>query len=160
DYGTNAHTELGFAKIAALIKKQQNNNEHTITIENGDMIQGTPITYKYKKYQPSIQNPMIKLLNHINNDAGIIRINEFNYGQDVLMKAVNEANYSLISANIVNKETNEPYFGKPYIVKSLANGLRVGILGLTTKYIPNWEKEDHIKGMQFDDPVQTAEKWV
>src|SRR5699024_2421859 len=60
----------------------------------------------------------------------------------------------------VNKETNEPYFGKPYIVKSLANGLRVGILGLTTKYIPNWEKEDHIKGMQFDDPVQTAEKWV
>src|SRR5699024_616973 len=40
------------------------------------------------------------------------------------------------------------------------NGLRVGILGLTTKYIPNWEKEDHIKGMQFDDPVQTAEKWV
>src|SRR5699024_4428976 len=65
-----------------------------------------------------------------------------------------------LSANIVNKETNEPYFGKPYIVKSLANGLRVGILGLTTKYIPNWEKEDHIKGMQFDDPVQTAEKWV
>src|SRR5699024_8280724 len=53
-----------------------------------------------------------------------------------------------------------PYFGKPYIVKSLADGLQVGILGLTTKYIPNWEKEDHIEGMQFDDPVQTAEKWV
>src|SRR5699024_7503446 len=82
------------------------------------------------------------------------------YGQDVLIKAVNEANYPWLSANIINTETNEPYFGKPYIVKSLADGLQVGILGLTTKYIPNWEKEDHIEGMQFDDPVQTVVKWV
>lgn len=160
NYGTNAHTELGFAKIATLIKQQQSNNEHTITIDNGDVIQGTPLTYHYAKYQHSLPNPMIKLLNQLHYDAGVVGNHEFNYGQDVLIKAVNEANYPWLSANIINTETNEPYFGKPYIIKSLADGLQVGILGLTTKYIPNWEKEDHIEGMQFDDPVQTAEKWV
>src|SRR5699024_65922 len=125
NYGTNAHTELGFAKIATLIKEQQNNNEHKITINNEHVIQDKPLTYHYAKYQPSLPNTMIKLLNQLNYDAGVIGNHEFNYGQDVLMKAVNEANYPWLSANIVNKETNEPYFGKPYIVKSLANGLRV-----------------------------------
>src|SRR5699024_10323914 len=141
-------------------KEQQNNNEHTITIDNGDVIQGTPLTYHYAKYQPSLPNPMIKLLNQLNYDAGVIGNHEFNYGQDVLMKAVNEANYPWLSANIGKKETNEHYFGRPDIVRSLASGLRVGIRGLTTKYIPNLGKEDHSKGMQFDDPVQAAEKWV
>src|SRR5699024_12386482 len=112
------------------IKEQQNNNEHTITIDNGDVIQGTPLTYHYAKYQPSLPNPMIKLLNQLNYDAGVIWNHEFNYGHDVLMKAVNEANNPWLSANIVNKETNEHYFGKPYIVKSLANGFRVCIIGL------------------------------
>src|SRR5699024_7747961 len=112
------------------------------------------------KYQPSLPNQMIKLLNQLNYDAGVIGNHEFNYGQDVLMKAVNEANYPWLSTNIVNKETNELYFGKPYIVKSLSNCLRIGMLRLTTKYITNWAKEDHIKGMQFDDPDQSAEKWL
>src|SRR5699024_1110409 len=81
-------------------------------------------------------------------------------GQELLMQAVDESNYPWLSANIINTATEEPYFGKPYIVKTLANGIKVGILGLTTNYIPNWEKEDHIKGMRFDDPVQSAKKWV
>src|SRR5699024_12776194 len=118
----------------------------------------TTLTHHYAKYHPSLPDSMIKLLNQVNYDAGVIGNHEFNYGQDVLMKAVNEANYPWLSANIVNKETNEPYLGKPYIVKSLANGLRVGILGLTTKYIPNWEKENNIKEMQFKESVQTAGK--
>ena len=97
NYGTNAHTELGLAKIATLIKQQQSNNEHTITIDNGDVIQGTPLTYHYAKYQPSLPNPMIKLLNQLHYDAGVVGNHEFNYGQDVLMKAVNEANYPWLS---------------------------------------------------------------
>src|SRR5699024_6503918 len=150
NYGTNAHTELGFAKIATLIKEQQNNNEHTITIDNGDVIQGTPLTYHYAKYQPPLPNPMIKLLNQLNYDAGVIGNHEFNYGQDVLMKALNDVHYAWLSRYIVNKDMNEPYLGKPYIVISLVNGLCVVIIGLSTKYIPNWEKVDNINGMQFD----------
>src|SRR5699024_4023497 len=114
----------------------------------------------YAKYQHSLPNPMIKLLNQLHYDAGVVGNHEFNYGQDVLIKAVNEANYPWLSANIINTETNEPYFGKPYIIKSLADGLQVGSLGLTAKDMPNCEKEDNIDGRQFDGPHQTAGKWV
>ena len=36
----------------------------------------------------------------------------------------------------------------------------MGILGLTTQYIPNWEQPQHIEGLRFEDAVLTAKKWV
>ena len=36
----------------------------------------------------------------------------------------------------------------------------MGILGLTTQYIPNWEQPHHIEGLRFEDAVVTAKKWV
>lgn len=160
NYGTNNEEELGFAKIATLLKQEQSKNKHTITIDNGDLIQGTPLTYHYARFEPSLPNPMISILNHLHYDVGVIGNHEFNYGQDLLNQAINASSFPWLSANIIHTETNEPYFGKPYIVQAIPNGPRVGILGLTTKYIPNWEKAEHIKDMRFEDPVQTAKKWV
>lgn len=160
NYGTNGQAELGLAKIASLIKEEKHKNENVITIDNGDVIQGTPLTYHYARFLSSKPNPMISILNDLNFDAGVIGNHEFNYGLDILNQAVRESAYPWLSANIVNTETGEPYFGKPYIIKSFTDGPKVGILGLTTQYIPNWEKEEHIRGMRFDDAVETAKKWV
>jgi 2',3'-cyclic-nucleotide 2'-phosphodiesterase / 3'-nucleotidase len=160
NYGTNGHAELGLAKVATLIKKERKTNEHVITIDNGDVIQGTPLTYHYARFLNAKPNPMITILNDLKFDAGVIGNHEFNYGLDILNQAVRQSAYPWLSANIVNTETDEPYFGKPYLIKSFSNGPKVGILGLTTQYIPNWEKEEHIRGMRFDDAVSTAEKWV
>ena len=37
-------------------------------------------------------------------------------------------------------------FRKPYLIKELPEGVRVGILGLTTPYIPNWENPESYRG--------------
>ena len=160
NYGTNSKAELGIAKVATLLKQERQKHEHTITIDNGDLIQGTPLTYHYAKFQRELPNPMITILNDLNFDASVIGNHEFNYGLELLNQAVKQSKHPWLSANIVNAETGEPYFGKPYLIKSYPNGPRVGILGLTTKYIPNWEKEEHIKGLSFEDVVETAKKWV
>ena len=62
-----------------------------------------------------------------------------------------------LAANIY-KEDGTNYF-TPYIVKTVA-GVKVGILGLTTKNIPNWEVPANIKGLVFKDTVDEAQKWV
>lgn len=160
NYGTNRKAELGLAKVATLIKQERTLHEHTITIDNGDIIQGTPLTYHYARFQHTLPNPMITILNDLNFDAGVIGNHEFNYGLDLLNQAVRESSYPWLSANIVNTKTGDPYFGKPYLVKSFPDGPRVGILGLTTQYIPNWEKEEHIRGMRFEDAVVIAKKWI
>ena len=50
--------------------------------------------------------------------------------------------FSLVSANIVRKRTNQPEFN-PYVIKTMKNGLRVGIIGLLNeRYVINSRELD------------------
>jgi 2',3'-cyclic-nucleotide 2'-phosphodiesterase / 3'-nucleotidase len=160
NYGTNELQPLGLAKAATLIKKIQQENEHVITLDNGDVIQGTPLTYHYIKYLAEEPNPMVKVLNYLQYDAAIIGNHEFNYGMPVIHGAADQSDFPWLSANIIDKSTGSPYFGKPYIIKEFSNGLKAAVLGVTTHYIPNWENPEHIKGLEFIDALDTTRHWV
>jgi len=63
-------------------------------------------------------------------------------GEDFLSDATRESPFSLISANIINRYTKQPFF-KPYVIKTMDNGLRVGILGLVNeRYVLNSDRLD------------------
>ncbi|TCP20975.1 2',3'-cyclic-nucleotide 2'-phosphodiesterase/3'-nucleotidase [Scopulibacillus darangshiensis] len=160
NYGTNGKADVGMGKAAALIKRERDLYDHVMLIDNGDMIQGTPLMYHYARIDQKRDNPMVLLANDLHYDAAVFGNHEFNYGQEVLLKAVKESSFPWLSANILEEDTRTPFYGKPYIVKAFANGLRVGVLGLTTHYIPNWEKPEHLDGMVFEDAVVSAKKWV
>ncbi|GGE29114.1 2',3'-cyclic-nucleotide 2'-phosphodiesterase [Pullulanibacillus camelliae] len=161
NYGTNQDAELGFAKLATLIKKEREKNAHVLVIDNGDVIQGTPLTYHYARFASDQANPMVKLLNAMDYDAAVFGNHEFNYGLPLLKKAVEESRFPWLAANLLNAETGEPYFGKPYLLKRFGDqGPLVAVLGLTTQYIPNWEKAEHIRGIAFKNVVETAKQWV
>ncbi|GIN86581.1 2',3'-cyclic-nucleotide 2'-phosphodiesterase [Heyndrickxia sporothermodurans] len=159
NYGTNKEADVGLGKIATLIKNERKNNENVLLIDNGDLIQGTPLTYHYARINHERPNPMILLANELQYDVAVFGNHEFNYGKDILAKAVKESHFPWMSANILNKETGEPYFGQPYLIKEI-NGVKIGILGLTTPYIPNWEQPENIEGMEFVDAVTVTKKWV
>lgn len=159
NYGSNEASELGLGKIATVIKQERNRNKNTIVIDNGDLIQGTPLTYHYVRSNSDKQNPMIKLLNDLNYDAAVIGNHEFNYGMEVLHQAIKESNFPWLSANILN-ENEEPFIGKPYIMVELEGGIKAAILGVTTHYIPNWENPEHIKELTFNDAFESTKKWV
>src|SRR5690625_667943 len=160
NYANNEEMEIGFSKISTLIKQERVKHNHTILIDNGDTIQGTPLAYHYAQTNCKSIHPMVMLLNDLQYDAAIIGNHEFNFGLELLHKVVDESQFPWLSANILNKETKEPFFGKPYIVKEVREGIKIGILGLTTHYIPNWEKPNHIQGIEFKDAVESAKKWV
>lgn len=160
NYGNHKKTNAGLAKIAALITQIKQKYDSTLLIDNGDLIQGTPLTYHYAKFLQDRKNPMISILNHLEYDAAIIGNHEFNYGMSLLRKSVVESNFPWLSANIVDGDSGMPFFGKPYRVKEYPNGLRIAILGITTHYIPNWENPNHINGLNFEDAFQATKKWV
>jgi 2',3'-cyclic-nucleotide 2'-phosphodiesterase/3'-nucleotidase len=62
-YGTGEHAGHGLGKLAAIIKKEKEQSEISILIDNGDLIQGTPLTYYYSRYLNNQKNPMIQILN-------------------------------------------------------------------------------------------------
>lgn len=160
NYGTNGAQDVGFGKIATLVNEERKSNEHVILIDNGDMIQGTPLAYHAVKMNADEPNPLIKVANALHYEAAVVGNHEFNYGLNVLGEIVDQSNFPWLSANIVNEKTGKPFFGTPYLIKNLPGDLKVAILGLTTPYIPNWEEPNHIAGLRFEDPIETARSWV
>ncbi|EOP66377.1 bifunctional metallophosphatase/5'-nucleotidase [Bacillus cereus] len=159
-YQDNSQADIGLAKISTLIKKERSQNTNVLLIDNGDFIQGTPFTYHYATYEKNMENPMSLLANYLEYDIAIIGNHEFNYGMDILNNAVATANFPYLSANILDKNRKEPYFGKPYITKHIESNIKIAILGVTTHYIPHWEQAHHIKDLQFEDAFETTKKWV
>ncbi|MCG7344706.1 bifunctional metallophosphatase/5'-nucleotidase [Sporosarcina sp. ACRSL] len=159
NYGTNEIADVGLGKLATIIKQERALDEQLLLIDNGDLIQGTPLTYYYVQFAKDEKNPMISVLNHLSYDAAIIGNHEFNYGMEVVNRAVQESDFPWLSANIISTTSGEPYFGKPYLIKTV-NSVKIAILGVTTHYIPNWEDARNIAGLDFKDCLQETKKWV
>ncbi|MDQ0206015.1 bifunctional metallophosphatase/5'-nucleotidase [Alkalicoccobacillus murimartini] len=158
-YRTESDLPLGLAKIGSLIREERTKHDHVLLIDNGDLIQGTPLTTYFSKLDTEQEHPLIRAANLLDYDASVLGNHEFNFGLNTLNKAVKDSSFPWLAANIVNRETKQCYFGRPYIVKEF-EGVKVAILGLTTQYIPNWEDPHHIEGLEFEDCVESAKKWV
>ena len=158
DYYTNKPDNRGLAKVATLIKRIRKEHPNVLLIDSGDTIQGSPLESFHGRKNNQPPDPMMLVMNSLNYDAMAVGNHEYNFGLKVLEKARGEANFPWLSANTYDVAKQQPHY-KPYIVKELA-GVRIGILGLTTPGIPNWDNPRNYAGLEFHEPVSEARKWV
>jgi len=157
DFFGNTEYDQGLAVVSTLVKQERADNPNVLLLDNGDTIQGTPLIYYYNTQMPAETNPMAVVMNAMAYDAMTIGNHEYNYGQEVLDKFIDEAQFPVLSANVRNSDGSEKY--TPYLIKDV-DGVQVGILGLTTVGIPVWEKSENIAGLRFDDAVEIAQTYV
>ena len=158
DYYTNKADNRGLAKIATLIKRVRKEQQNVLLIDSGDTIQGTPLESFHGRKNNQPIDPMMLVMNSLNYDSMTVGNHEYNFGLKVLEKARSEAKFPWLSANTYDKGKNQTHY-KPYIVKEVA-GVKIGILGLTTPGIPNWDNPPNYAGLEFHEPVAEARKWV
>jgi 2',3'-cyclic-nucleotide 2'-phosphodiesterase / 3'-nucleotidase len=158
DYYTDKADNRGLAKVATLIKRARKENPNVVLIDSGDTIQGTPLQYYHNKKNNTPRDAMMLVMSSLHYDSMTVGNHEYNFGLKVLEKARSEADFPWLSANSYDKGTDKTHY-KPYIVKEIS-GVRVGILGLTTPGIPNWENIPNSVGLEFHEPVAEAKKWV
>ncbi|WP_099156491.1 bifunctional metallophosphatase/5'-nucleotidase [Virgibacillus ndiopensis] len=159
-YGNNMPADIGLAKYATVVKQARSKHDHVIVLDNGDLIQGTPLMTHYVKEHANEENPMVGIMNKIGIEAGVVGNHEFNFGKKILTDAITQSTFPWLSANCLDEKTAEPYFGPPYKIIQLENDIKIAIVGVTTHYIPNWESPDHIEGIRFTDACITLKKWV
>src|SRR6476660_6616635 len=142
DYYTNKYDNVGIAKVATLVKQSRKDDPDLLLIDSGDTIQGTPLEYIHNKRNNTPPDPMMLTMNALKYDAMAVGNHEYNFGLKVLEKARSEAKFPWLSANTYNagatRFSDTRYV--PYIVKQVG-GVFVGVLGLTTPGIPNWENK-------------------
>ena len=158
DYYTNKADNRGLAKVATLIKRIRKEHSNVLLIDSGDTIQGSPLESFHGRKNNQPIDPMMLVMNSLNYDAMAVGNHEYNFGLKVLEKARGEANFPWLSANTYDIAKQQPHY-KPYIVKEVA-GVRIGILGLTTPGVPNWDNPPNYAGLEFHEPVSEARKWV
>jgi len=158
DYYTNKPDNRGLAKVATLIKRIRREQPNVVLIDSGDTIQGSPLESFHAKKNNQPIDPMMLAMNSLNYDAMAVGNHEYNFGLTVLEKARKEAKFPWLSANTYEIATKKPHY-KPYLVKEVS-GVRIGILGLTTPGIPNWDNAANYAGLEFHEPLVEAKKWV
>lgn len=158
NYAGGQDLAIGAAKVATKLNELRAEAEGpVITIENGDFIQGSPLSYYVAKNQQWLTD-FTNVINAMSYDVQVLGNHEFNYGLDYLKKAIASYQAPVLAANILNAE-GQPYFGKGYTIIE-KEGIRIAVLGLVTQYIPHWEQPAFIQGMHFESAVATAKKLI
>jgi len=158
DYYTNKYDNVGITKVATLVREARKNDPDLLLVDSGDTIQGTPLEYFHNKRNNTPPDPMMLAMNALKYDSMTVGNHEYNFGLQVLNKARSEAKFPFLSANTYDTGTPTTHY-KPYIVKEV-QGVRIGVLGLTTPGIPNWENVPNYAGLEFHETVSEAKKWV
>ncbi|HEX5855529.1 MAG TPA: bifunctional UDP-sugar hydrolase/5'-nucleotidase [Thermoanaerobaculia bacterium] len=157
DYPRAQAADEGLARVASRIAAIRRETPNVLLLDAGDTIQGTPVEYLHAKSLQSGPDPMSAAMSAVRYDAMAVGNHEFNFGLAVLRKAQKEASFPWLSANTRNADGSAAF--PEYIVKTVA-GVRIGVLGLTTPNIPNWEPERNRPGLTWEDPVVTVRRLV
>lgn len=156
-FKTNYITEVdqGLLAYYNYLKEVKKKYKHVLLIDNGDLIQGSPLTYYLQKNFTNY-NPIIGLLNELDFDILNFGNHEFNYGLTYLINSYQQFNGAILNANIQGMAKYLPV--KPYQIYTF-NTFKVAVISLTTKQIPKWEKPENIKGLQFRSIIETYQNY-
>jgi 5'-nucleotidase len=138
----------GAARRATLVKRVRKENPNTLLIDAGDVCQGTPY---FNFYRGEVEYKAMSLIGY---DVGTIGNHEFDNGVESLAKALQFANFDIVSTNYDVRGSALESKVKSHVVKEVG-GLRIGLFGLgispTGLITP-----DNFKPLLYLDPVGTS----
>jgi len=121
----------------------------------GDLLQGTLLSSLFHGH------PDVEMLNDLGLDAAALGNHELDYGQDNLRVLLGSAHYPVLAANVhlpwVDRSAPSPGLQASTVLQG-RDGLRVGVLGLTTGELVTATHPRNTRGVVVDDPVATARR--
>lgn len=143
DYYANAPDSMrGLSRAATIIDSLRRiAATPPVVVDAGDILQGSPMAFVAAR-DTTIPNPIILAMNTVRYDAVAVGNHEFNYGLPVLDRAVRQADFPFLAANVLTPD------GKPRFrawAVSLRLGIKIAIIGATTPGAMVWDR-DHLAG--------------
>lgn len=133
----------GLARIAAAAGQVRAERPGTVLLlDAGDTLQGTGAAAWTEG--AAIVGP----LNALRLDAAVPGNWEVAYGVPALKRRALELEHPLVAANVFDAATGERAF-RPYVVRELANGVRVGVIGFTDPDVPLRQPPGYSAGLRY-----------
>ena len=107
---TDKEEDTSMAHVYSYLKQLKNEGKTVLLLDNGDSLQGQPTVYYYNFV--AINEPHIwsEVLNYMDYDVIGVGNHDVEAGHSVYDKLAKELKAPLISANLIDEKTKEPYF--------------------------------------------------
>ena len=149
-------THGGAANLMAALRQRgyRPDSDDALLLSGGDMWTGPAISSWFHG------ESTVQVANAMGYDAAALGNHEFDFGQEVIRENKAASDFPFLSANAVIAKTGElPDFCKPYIIREV-NGVRVAVIGLTTRQTPGIVVHKYIEGVEFADYADTLRRTV
>ncbi|MFE9706644.1 bifunctional metallophosphatase/5'-nucleotidase [Streptomyces sp. NPDC005930] len=159
----------GIEYLATHLREARKGNRYSVTAAGGDMVGASPLLSGLFHDEPTVE-----ALNKLDLDVTSVGNHEFDEGARELARLQNGgchptegcytdqrfkgADYPYLAANVLDEKTKKPIL-KPYWVWK-RNGVKVGFIGVTLEGTPNIVSAEGVKGLKFQDEVETINKYA
>ena len=151
DYVSKTDKRMGL--ISCINEYEKDGN--TLILDAGDTIQGS--VFAKHMWENSHEGCMIaEVFNQGKYDYMTLGNHDFNHGYEKLARYLSVSNAQCIVANVVDKSGKLGI--KPYVIHTLENGIKVGIVGLVTDYVTLWEKPENLEQFEILDTFTAAKE--
>lgn len=149
---------IGIAKLASAIKERTSlnsfSNYEAIPLSAGDLYQGTAISNLTKGA------PVSEFLKDIKILASSVGNHEFDWGKELIPTWAEAGNFDFLAANIIDKKTGKPVeWAKPYKIIEV-DGVKVGLIGVTTPETAYKTTPANVADLTFEDPSISVQKYA
>ncbi|MDF1753715.1 MAG: bifunctional UDP-sugar hydrolase/5'-nucleotidase [Verrucomicrobiales bacterium] len=152
----------GLGRCVTQIRKWRKSNPNHITLDIGDLYQGTHVSLE------SEGEIMIKLLNAANYDAWVAGNHDFDWGERVFRNAVKQSAMPVLGANLSADgfpagHSHHDSAGYRNLVPGLikeVDGIKIGIVGITTPGLPFWLNPGQLGSIAALDPLVETRKAI
>ena len=153
DYAANKPQKASMAHVAAIVKAERAKDPDLLLLDSGDTIQANYIQ-NFLSEEPI---PIIDALNYLDYDAWTLGNHEFNFGFDVVNRAIRDFDGPVLGGNIYKKDGSR-WLDAYHIFE--VDGIKVAVFGMDAPHIPQWEKSDptHYDNMSFTTPMEECGK--
>jgi 5'-nucleotidase len=142
----------GLARVATLKQQIAAAGRTPLLVLAGDFLSSSVASTVFKGEQ------MIAALNAAGLDVATLGNHEFDFGVDVLLQRMAEANWQWVVSNVFDRATERPIGGAaPYLVRTFGD-LKVGFLGLclTSESI----SREKLARIRLVDPIEAAATYL
>ena len=140
---------------AETIRQAKASHENVLLLDSGDAISAGNVGVR-----PGGE-PILILMSETGYDAMTLGNREFHIADALLRLKICKASFPILSANIRwRDDQGESLPTVPHFLKTLPNGLRVGVFGLTVPMVTTRMAAWLVSAFVFDDPVSTAQRQI
>ena len=168
-YLDRTDSTVGLSKLATLIKKARSEVSNCMLLDNGDILQGSPMGDFVAAADPANSggaHPFFVAMNALGYDAATLGNHEFNFGLPFLERSLKSADFPYVCANVY--DAADRTLLPPFVILqrqlldadgSLHN-IRIGVIGMVPEQIMFWDRI-HLEGkVRAQAILASAKRWL